>query len=175
MPTSHLLWQKNQKYGHGNAELTEEESYSVFTSSSFWNARSGLPWPLYIIHSFSWMSHKRNNCHINININININIVLLEPAQAAKEHRVSAGSILTHQLVNSRAQLQSQSQSLHCAGHCSPADSLQPWPCSTRAPSPSPGWAHIQQLPVTHPSPSVSRSAAWQHHDSTTSRSPSLL
>lgn len=126
---------------------------------------------LFILYIHFWMSHRRNHCHISININI----ILLETAQAAKKHNVSEGSILTHQLVNSRAQLQSQSQRLHCTGHCSLADSLQTWPFSSSAPSPYPGWAQIQQLPVTRPSPSVSRSAAGQHHDSTPSTSPSLL
>lgn len=168
MPTSHLQWWKlSQKYGHGNVELTEEESHSVSTSSSFWNVRSGLPWHLYIIHSLF-------ECHTGaITANININIVLLEPAQAAKEYSVGVGRILTHQLVNSRAWLQSQSQRLCCAGHCSLADSLQSWPCSSSALSPSPEWTHI--LPVTCPSLSVSRSAAGQPRDSTPSVSPSLL
>lgn len=114
------------------------------------------------------MPHKRNNCLTYININT----VLLEPAQAAKEHSVSVGSTLTHQLVNSRAQLQSQSQRPRCAGQCSLADSLQTWPCSSSAQVlPSPAWAHIQQLPVTRPSPSVCRSAAEKHCDSPTSTS----
>ena len=73
------------------------------------------------IHFFECQEHKRNKCCININISI----LLLEPAQAAKEHRASAGSVLTHQLVNSGAHVQSQSQRLRCAMHCSLADPLQ--------------------------------------------------
>lgn len=114
----------SQKYGHGNVELTEKKSclhFLFLLKCQEWLTLTSV----YYIFPF-WMSHKRNNCHININININI--VLLDPAQAAEEYSVNVGSTLTHQLVNSRAQLQSQSQRLQCTGHCSLADSLQPDP-----------------------------------------------
>lgn len=170
MSTSHLQWWKikSEVWSWEGRTRRRRELFCLL----FLSPLKCQEWPtltsVYYTFTF-WTSHKRSNCHININV------VLLEPAQAAKEHSVSVGSILTHHLVNPRAWFQSQSQRLCCAGHCSLADSLQTWPCSSSAPSQSPGWAHIQQLPVTRPSPSASRSAAGQHHGSTTSTSPSLL
>lgn len=155
-------------------EMLNSQKRAILSSSPVLFEMAGLAYLdlcILYIHFFECQEHERNKCCININVNI----LLLEPAQAAKEHGATAESTLTRWLVNSGTQVQSQSQRLHCTIHCSLADPLQRSPCSTSAPSPSPGWgAHIQQLCVTWPRPSVSTSAAGQHCSSITSTSPSL-
>lgn len=81
-------------------EMLNSQKRAVLSSSPVLFEMAGLAYldlcTLYI-HFFECQKHKRNTCCININTNI----LVLEPAQAAKEHGASAGSILTHCFVNS--------------------------------------------------------------------------
>lgn len=122
-------------------EMLNSQERAVLSSSPVLFEAAGLAYLdlcILYIHFFESQEHKRNTCCININTNI----LLLEPAQAAKEHSASAGSILTHHFVNSESRLQNQSQRLRCAVHCSLADPLQKWPCSSSAPAHPQGGGH---------------------------------
>lgn len=155
-------------------EELNSQNRAILSSSPVLFEMAGLAYLdlcILYIHFFECQEHRRNKCCINININI----LLLEPARAAKEHGASAGSILTHRLVNSGARVQTQSQKLCCTVHRSLADPRQRWPRSSSALSPSLGWrAHVRQHRATWPSLSVSSSAAGLHHNSITSTSLSL-
>lgn len=81
-------------------EMLNSQKRAVLSSSPVLFEMAGLAYLdlcILYIHFFECQEHKRNTCCININTNI----LILEPAQAAKEHSASAGSILTHCFVNS--------------------------------------------------------------------------